>query len=236
MGIINCSEGYKCRFDGEKTQRYIKKYNPCYTNNAKKLSKEYIITFPDGHEENITNLEKFSRENNLDCPALRHVCSGRMSHTKGFKCRYSTDIKQRYIPKSMPKWTEKRRKVMEDKYREYIIIYPNGREIQINSLNKFCKENDINKGNMHLVLEGKQESHKGFKCKYVEPENFIFKKWDLKRKTKNKYKLIGPDGTEYITNELSRFCEEHSLHCGIMHDVMSGRQKQHRGFKAERIN
>jgi hypothetical protein len=235
IGITSHTHGYKCRFDGEASQRYVKNPHNGGKVTALRVAKEYIITFPDGHEEQIKNLSQFCKKHNLRDDSLRHVCAGRISHSNGFKCRYITDERQKYIPKSMPKWTEQRRKTMENRYREYIIVFPDGSEIQINSLNRFCKENNLNIGNMSLVLNGKQDSHKNFKCRYVDPKDFKLKKWKLRGRSKNKYKLTGPDNIEYITNELSTFCEEHNLHYGILMDILRGRQKQHRGFRIEKI-
>ena len=45
-------------------------------------AKEWIITYPDGHEEKITNAAKFCRENNL---SKGHLTSG----TKGYKAKYA---------------------------------------------------------------------------------------------------------------------------------------------------
>lgn len=45
----------------------------------------------------------------------------------------------------------------------YIIIYPNGKEIIIQNLNKFSKENNLHAGHMHEVSHKKLKSHKKFK-------------------------------------------------------------------------
>jgi len=51
-------------------------------------AKDYIITYPDGHEEKIKNLRKFCRENNLAQSALTLVAQGKHKHHKGYKTRY----------------------------------------------------------------------------------------------------------------------------------------------------
>lgn len=52
----------------------------------KKLSKTYIITFPDGHQETITNLKQFCFENNLNQGNMCSVASGKLEQHKGFRC------------------------------------------------------------------------------------------------------------------------------------------------------
>lgn len=50
-------------------------------------SKEYLITFPDGHIEIIKNLAKFCRENDLNRGHMHKIISGRRKQHKGFKCQ-----------------------------------------------------------------------------------------------------------------------------------------------------
>jgi len=47
-------------------------------------AKSYIITFPDGHEENIIGLNQFCREYNLQPSSM--TCRGK---SKGFRCRHA---------------------------------------------------------------------------------------------------------------------------------------------------
>ena len=52
-----------------------------------KLSKTWIVTFPDGHEETIVNLKAFCVANSLDCSNLANVAYGKQKHHKGFRCK-----------------------------------------------------------------------------------------------------------------------------------------------------
>jgi len=52
-------------------------------------AKDYIITYPDGHEEKITNLAKWCRENNLHANCLTAVAKGKRKHHHGYKVRYA---------------------------------------------------------------------------------------------------------------------------------------------------
>ena len=54
----------------------------------KKLSKTYIITFPDGHQETITNLKDFCRKHNLNQGNMCSCASGRLKQHKGFKVSF----------------------------------------------------------------------------------------------------------------------------------------------------
>ena len=52
---------------------------------AKALSKSYLITNPEGQTFEITNLNKFARDNNLHVGNLCSVASGKLKQYKGFK-------------------------------------------------------------------------------------------------------------------------------------------------------
>lgn len=48
--------------------------------------------------------------------------------------------------------------------RNYIVINPLGENFKINNMDKFCKENNLNKQNMCAVSKGRRKHHKGWKC------------------------------------------------------------------------
>ena len=54
--------------------------------NKEKLSKEYIIFYPDGKSEKIKNLNDFCKKNNLNQGNMCSVASGRLDSHKGYKC------------------------------------------------------------------------------------------------------------------------------------------------------
>ena len=50
----------------------------------------------------------------------------------------------------------------------YIITKPDGGNVTIDNLSKFCRENNLNKSTMYLVMNGKRNHHKHFKCSKTE--------------------------------------------------------------------
>lgn len=52
--------------------------------------------------------------------------------------------------------------------KRYIITFPDGEELEIKGLNSFCREHNLNAHYMIDVAKGRIETHKGFKCRYVE--------------------------------------------------------------------
>lgn len=51
--------------------------------------------------------------------------------------------------------------------RDWIVIQPNGTKIIIHNMDKFCKDNGLNKSCMSAVSKGKQKTHKGYFCSKV---------------------------------------------------------------------
>jgi len=50
----------------------------------------------------------------------------------------------------------------------YIITKPDGEQVTIDNLSKFCRENKLNKSAMYLVMNGKRNHHKHHKCSKIE--------------------------------------------------------------------
>jgi len=50
----------------------------------------------------------------------------------------------------------------------YIITKPDGEQVTIDNLSKFCRENKLNKSAMYLVMNGKRNHHKHHKCSKLE--------------------------------------------------------------------
>ncbi|MDD4242702.1 MAG: NUMOD3 domain-containing DNA-binding protein [Bacilli bacterium] len=75
------------------SKRQMGENNPNYGNVGKSnpLSKKYIITFPDGHEEIIIGVKNFCRKNELSSTCMSLIAKGKRKHHKGFKCRYYTE-------------------------------------------------------------------------------------------------------------------------------------------------
>ena len=54
---------------------------------------------------------------------------------------------------------------------------PDGEDITVFNLQKFCRDNNLSVGNMHMVFDGKRNIHKGYTRGCV-PEDYKFHKRD----------------------------------------------------------
>ena len=76
---------------------------------------------------------------------------------------------QIYVNQKIFEQTEKPKKVVVANQKQlYIFTDPDGREIITDNLSKFCRENKLNKSTIYLVMNGKRNHHKHFKCRKVE--------------------------------------------------------------------
>ena len=58
----------------------------------------------------------------------------------------------------------------------YYFKDPEGNPVEIFNLQRFCRENKLSAGNMHMVLDGKRNHHKGWTSNL--PEDYSFHKRD----------------------------------------------------------
>lgn len=59
-------------------------------------------------------------------------------------------------------------KTVAAREKNWIVISPTGEEMLIRNLQKFCTENNLNRGNMIAVAQGKRPHNKNWKCRYAE--------------------------------------------------------------------
>jgi hypothetical protein len=63
------------------------------------------------------------------------------------------------------------RKNIEAKQKEWIVITPEGEELEVVNLSDFCKERGLSRSKMYTVAAGKAAHHKHYKCRKKYPDN-----------------------------------------------------------------
>lgn len=146
-GNRNQHKGYKCRpatfsfSDWEKTR--TRHWKGCAGWNGR-----WIIKWPNEKEEIVNALPMFCKNNNLSRSAMNSLANGIGWHHKGFKC-IRDDGESQF--KETPK-------------KQYLVIYPDGKEIIIENLSEFSRKNNLIVKSMHQIC-GKTWDHKGYKCR-----------------------------------------------------------------------
>jgi hypothetical protein len=144
-------KGLRCYKEENGIVKRDKICKPLNTKKRRRRECNYIVTFPDGKEVEISNMFRFCRENNLDRGKMSNIIYKKALTHKGFRVRYKDEPKENLIYKNRIKC---------------IAISPENIIYNIDNLSQFCKEHNLIYVGMHNCLTGRQQNHKGWKCKY----------------------------------------------------------------------
>lgn len=87
----------------------------------------------------------------------------------------------------------------------------------------------LNKKQSLETCQKKSAAHTGLK------ETELTKNKKSEANSKNLYEIITPTGESLLSKSLSKFCREHGLNSGALHDVALGRRLQHKGYRALKL-
>ncbi|HEY1011337.1 MAG TPA: GIY-YIG nuclease family protein [Herpetosiphonaceae bacterium] len=102
-------------------------------------------------------------------------------------------------------------------------IDPDGNEVIIENLHKFCRENGLSVSSMEKLTRpnGKARSIKGWSHKNSLKNQARIQVWDG---------FIDPSGNPVIIRNLFAFCRENGLNDGSMYDVAKGKSYSYKGW------
>lgn len=132
--------------------------------------KSNISTSLAGHSVSLETIEKIKRTMKIQ-GSFRHSkeTKQKMSDTrKGKKRKPLTDdhkekMRQARLGKKLPKHTEEANlRLGASKAKEFSFTKPDGEQVHFINLQKFCRDNNLQAGNMYRVFVGERKSHKGW--------------------------------------------------------------------------
>ena len=129
---------------------------------ADKLSHNYQVICPDGSILFVKNLKKFCRDQKLNSGHMIQVALGKESHYKGYIAIKITNNEDILTDKEL---RERQKLAIEQhplRYIKFQITFPDGHTEITNNLRQFCRENNLNSGDMTKVSLGKCKQHKGY--------------------------------------------------------------------------
>ena len=139
------------------------------------------------------------------------------------KVKYSNQIKG----KNNPFYGKKHSKeLIHKRSKTFSILNPNGEIINSINVEEFCRKNNLTATHILSVINGKQKSHKGWRNieDYGKNENEL---------SKGKYfSILSPDGNIMTEKNLNQFCRKNNLNNTCLRDVINGKQKSHKGYRA----
>lgn len=109
----------------------------------------------------------------------------------------------------------------------YTLVNPEGVEVVVHNLKRFCQEHGLPYIAMHDVTSGRSKTCLGWKASVpVLPP-------PVKQARPGKtYTFTDPEGATHTTNMLPAFCREHGLNYTAMLDLSAGRKAAHKGWRA----
>ncbi len=126
----------------DREEYYIKEYNTLWPNGYNEIS--FHLGMPDYIRNKISNTKK-QQWINL---------------TEEEKEKRLEKLKKANLGKKQSDYQKKR--AAEGRQKTYELKTPNGEIIIITNLLKFCRDNNLNQGNMNKTLEGICTNHKGY--------------------------------------------------------------------------
>ncbi len=192
-----------------------------------KISKDYIVTTPEGKEIYIKNLKAFCREHELNPTHMIQTAKGFHMRHKGWRCRYA---------EATPEWEQEAIGLLisKSKVKKFIITSPSGEEYTVENLTVFCAANNLCRTTMSEVAHGEVYSHKGWLCRLIgETEEVKQKRENRKPRGYNrqrKYVATLPTGETVEFFGLQEFCRKHNLDARNLHAVVKGKAAHHRGY------
>lgn len=114
----------------------------------------------------------FNLATNARLSTLGHVHSpetrAKLGVNKGRKFSAETRARVSAASKGRPQSEEQRNKIsIANSRNTYLVITPDGDELTVIGLNRFCKEHGLDASCMVRVAKGKQPLHKGWGCRYA---------------------------------------------------------------------
>ena len=149
------------------------------------MEKQYVIRFPSGEVQTITNLKQFCKEHSLHLSVMTGIANKRMQNGKrvayehrGYRCAHlgsDIDMSNREDNREISKrnWSDETiaskmragRMSRPYKGKSYKVINPTGEPVVIQNLSKFCREHNLDSSTMTKMCKpnSKIHQHKGWR-------------------------------------------------------------------------
>lgn len=144
---------FKTRYKGNK--QWHNPRNQLVRNAYKKYGKDnFEIIFLEKNVESLDKLNEFEK-----------------FYAKKYNSYAPNGYNLKECGDSKGKWNEIS---IEKIVKNYVFINPMGQEIHTKNLDRFCKNNNLDKCHMYKLAKGQRFSHKGWKCKNLENKIYTF--------------------------------------------------------------
>ena len=188
-----------------------------------------LVLDPSGVVHDVTNMQKFAKERDLDRGNLKSVMTGGIPSYKGWRRYDESLVGVAYVNQL----TERHFAA-----KEFRLLSPEGEVFSGTNITKFCEEHSLCKENITAVLNENtksRKSHMGWRnANSPRLEN---KKTNFKWNTGGashpkvvKFCLKSPAGEIVRASNIRNFCKENGLNPGCIGMVLHGTRTSHKGW------
>lgn len=233
-GGVSHHKNYKCRpavMSKEEWERLLVMNAPQKWHFVSPTGEEYFVRSPD--------FVSFCGEHGLSVHSMRDLARGRKKSIRGWTAEFIGHRKKGPTGRPSNTTPEVIDKIRDKLSKEFIVRKPDGTELKIKNLRKFCLENGLLGSEMITVASGKVDQHRGWHCRR---HDVSMEEWIVIREAKRKprdpgdfWKITNPDGEIITIKNLNEFCRQNNLCAHSMRDLDKGRLKSYKGWKCEKI-
>lgn len=125
--------------------------------------------------------------------------------------------------------------------KNYIVTFPNGEEIIVRNMHKFCRDYNLDRGSVCKVLSGKWSHHKNYKFRYPYQTNEQWENLVLNNKKdgggwKYGWIIMFSDDTELFINSLKEYCKKNNYSDSSLRSCAYGKRKLYKNISCRRSN
>lgn len=121
----------------------------------------YVVTHPGGEEETMgeDDILRLCRAHGLSSAILFQVAYGNGRTHRGFSCRPANQTREAWDREQ-----KKGYKKGKNPWVLWVVTTPEGEQVTLRNLGRFCDDRKINKMCMYQVATGRLKHHRGYTC------------------------------------------------------------------------
>jgi hypothetical protein len=154
----------------------------------------------------------WSKERSLSSRKMHQVIKGRIKRSCGWKLLETSEH-------------TKQKRIINQKF-----INPDGKEVVIENIYQFCKDNKLERSGFYDLVNGKALVYKGYRLPMSDEEL----KQAQEKKLGKSIELIDPAGNIIQVKNVSAFCRSKNFNRNSIDAMLSGRTKEFHGYKLKK--
>ena len=123
---------------------------------------KFIVTTPDGTEVYIDDLSLYCQENDLHYGAMIRVAAGYARTHKKYSIVYRDKMDRERAEHTRQNQSKANSRNL--RYETVKLVSPDNDIYEVSNISEFCREHDLSRSAISLVIKGYRKSHKGWRA------------------------------------------------------------------------